>query len=675
MPSTNAPTHVFLVHGVGLPSEDLFGRQLTQKLVEIGVPEPGIHRIDWHQSVELPYLDLETTDKPFRVINFRQIAGLIRGLVGAAALPGPRNFRLSRCIYFLLHCTMVLAPFITVWSIVLIAKSRSAFSSNGLSHSLREPIINIGTLFFGPALDRFQWLPRAYCNVVAILVLAVILVHLAEKGGQGVLAGIRKCVACLAWPIVYVVALCSSWLGAISAALYVAIFTTGLLLQLLDHVTITPNGEIVAGVSMSTMVLNSLPATFLILAIVMAILIGARLLMWLFKVFADVMCFSGDPAYAKPLMDHVNAQFRNAALKADDRVVIVGHSLGSAICLNCLLDRPAPLTSTTQIVLVTIGSPITRLLARFFPGIMPPADSAAEQLRARYREFRWINVHRPFDPIGGALFSHAKPPLTCDISTRQYAKVLLAAHTGYWDDDVVINAVYSAIVDSRATEPASSPPTDREDLPNIAATTSLLPLRVNRFLANSMWFRAAVALSFVALATVNTAFLIHGQIGVANTPRLQTAGIATDDAWLYRYYETNPNAGRPEGGVAAQIPVDFYVVAFRPVGAVNVIASRVDPLAVRGRLDKEFTNEGQAATIKQRGGLFDVPATRVHIRIRYLQNDPFVFDFPTLRPKSWSDSAFYEIGMVWAALLMSVAVLGPLLLWLVPLYFGAHTVT
>lgn len=671
MPSTKLSTHVFLVHGVGLPTEDLFGRELAQKLLTIGVLESNINRIDWHQCVELPYVDVGSAERPFKVINFSQIAGLIRGLVGAATLPGPRNFWLSRFAYSLLHTMMIFAPLMMLWSVFLTAKLVS--SAGGLAASLVDPIIELGKLLFGPALSTLSWVPRTYLGAIEMLVAAVVLVHTAEDGAPGVRAGIRKSVACLAWPFVYFVALCASWFGAIYGALYVIIFTTDLALRLLDQVTITPKGVVVAGVSMNAMFMASLPGTLLSVLAILSILLGARLLMWCFKVFADVMRFAGDPTYAAALVRHVSAQLSKPQLKANDTVVIVGHSLGSAICLNCLLDRPALFPRTARIFLVTMGSPITRLLARFFPGIMPNAGSAAEQLRARYGEFRWINVYRPFDPIGGAIFSRLdKRPFTRDISTKQYRKVLFTAHTRYWDDDAVIQGVRRAIVESIDSDQMSSQPTDREWIPAKAGRQSPPILRMNRFLGRSLWIRTGLAVGMAALLIFNMAILIHNQMAHSNTPLLGKSSVTTDDAWLYRYYETNPNAGQP--GSVDQLPMDFYVVTFRPIGAAKPIAKRVDPLAIRGRLEDVFATKGQAATLAQRGAIFDMPATRVHIPVRYLANDPDIFDFPTLRPKSFSDSAIYEFAVLWYALFMMIFLVGPLVLWLVPLYFGRPTV-
>src|SRR5262249_41193505 len=113
---------------------------------------------------------------------------------------------------------------------------------------------------------------------------------------------------------------------------------------------------------------------------------------------------------------------------------------------------------------------------------------------------------------------------------------------------------------------------------------------------------------------------------------------------------------------------------FRPLGATKPIAQHVDPLVVRGRLEDVFATQGQAVSVIERGAFGDTPATRIHIPVRYLPNNPEIFDFPTLRPKSFEDSVTYEASVVWYVLILAIFLVGPVILWLVPLYFGMQTV-
>jgi hypothetical protein len=295
---------------------------------------------------------------------------------------------------------------------------------------------------------------------------------------------------------------------------------------------------------------------------------------------------------------------------------------------------------------------------------MAKADSAAAQLNARYPRFRWINIYRPFDPIGGSLFSKSDLEFARDIRTEQYRKVFLQAHAKYWDDEKVIDAVHSAIIEVRALEQISWQTGDGRNFVDTAAPTTPLLIRLNCFLGASGWYSSAVVLALLTLVTVNSVHSIHQSTAASNTARLKSAGKVTDDAWLYTYDEIIPG-GRDE----PLDSVDYYVVAFRPAGAVNKIARRVDPLTVRGRLNFE---KGQPVKVKQRLGLSDKSAIRIPIQVRYLPNDPTVFDFPALRPKSFSDTPMHELMLRFVFILWATP-LGLSVFWLLPIYFGVYS--
>src|SRR5262249_12630189 len=96
------------------------------------------------------------------------------------------------------------------------------------------------------------------------------------------------------------------------------------------------------------------------------------------------------------------------------------------------------------VVLVTAGSPLRRFFFRFFPGIFIPESPAgvAHLARGRLGDFHWLNVYRPWDPIGTSL------RLTVDgagrdVSTGQRLGVL-SAHLDYWRDPVVLKLVREA---------------------------------------------------------------------------------------------------------------------------------------------------------------------------------------------------------------------------------------
>ncbi len=87
---------------------------------------------------------------------------------------------------------------------------------------------------------------------------------------------------------------------------------------------------------------------------------------------------------------------RGTALAADGRVVLSGHSQGTVLAAAAILQL-AP-SERPGFALLTYGSPLTRLYARFFPRYFTP-----EILARIGRDVPWRNLWRPTDPIGGPI--------------------------------------------------------------------------------------------------------------------------------------------------------------------------------------------------------------------------------------------------------------------------------
>ena len=171
-------------------------------------------------------------------------------------------------------------------------------------------------------------------------------------------------------------------------------------------------------------------------------LIGFALVPWFVKVTLDVVRLTGDPEHRRRVLNRLHNVINRhlETLGDEDTLYLLGHSLGSVIILDYLLnvDRSP---SRCRVVLVTGGSPIRRLFGNFFPNqFFPncPRDSAC-LLIEKYRDFRWINVFRPWDQIGASM-RFDDPGLGTDICTKQWGK-FLTAHLGYWSDQTVLNKV------------------------------------------------------------------------------------------------------------------------------------------------------------------------------------------------------------------------------------------
>ncbi|MFG2046697.1 hypothetical protein ACGFIW_04620 [Micromonospora sp. NPDC048935] len=87
-------------------------------------------------------------------------------------------------------------------------------------------------------------------------------------------------------------------------------------------------------------------------------------------------------------------------------VLLTGHSHGSVLLAATVLQLPPEVGC--RVALLTHGSPLRRLYARLFPAYI---DDAALHDIGRRVGWRWVNLWRDTDPIGGWVFSaHRSPP-------------------------------------------------------------------------------------------------------------------------------------------------------------------------------------------------------------------------------------------------------------------------
>ncbi|PWR05531.1 hypothetical protein DKT68_26440 [Micromonospora acroterricola] len=87
-----------------------------------------------------------------------------------------------------------------------------------------------------------------------------------------------------------------------------------------------------------------------------------------------------------------------------DAVLLTGHSHGSVLLAATVLQLPPQVGS--RVALLTYGSPLRRLYARLFPAYLD--DAALCEIGGRVG-WRWVNLWRDTDPIGGWVFSAHRP--------------------------------------------------------------------------------------------------------------------------------------------------------------------------------------------------------------------------------------------------------------------------
>jgi hypothetical protein len=150
-----------------------------------------------------------------------------------------------------------------------------------------------------------------------------------------------------------------------------------------------------------------------------------------------------------------------------ERVIVVGHSLGSVIAydgLNRLIleDGAAAADQVLHVVdrtplFLTFGSPLDKT-AFIFGAQGHGTTEARESLAAsvqpliqdyRYRPDRWINIYSPWDIISGYLDLYDLPGSTSSKKVNNLADpeatTLLMAHTEYWNDGLLVRTLYNAL--------------------------------------------------------------------------------------------------------------------------------------------------------------------------------------------------------------------------------------
>ncbi|MFG3642943.1 hypothetical protein ACGF3C_22035 [Micromonospora sp. NPDC047762] len=86
-------------------------------------------------------------------------------------------------------------------------------------------------------------------------------------------------------------------------------------------------------------------------------------------------------------------------------VLLTAHSHGSVLAAATVLQLPPQVSS--RVALLTHGSPLSRLYARLFPAFVD--DEVLHEIGARV-DWRWVNLWRDTDSVGGWIFSAHRTP-------------------------------------------------------------------------------------------------------------------------------------------------------------------------------------------------------------------------------------------------------------------------
>ncbi|PZG02205.1 hypothetical protein [Micromonospora deserti] len=109
------------------------------------------------------------------------------------------------------------------------------------------------------------------------------------------------------------------------------------------------------------------------------------------------------PCYAERAVPEL-ARRITYLVESGNAVLIAGYSHGSVLVAATVLQLPPQVSG--RVALLTYGSPLRRLYARLFPAYID--DDMLHEVGGRVG-WRWLNLWRDTDPIGGWIFSAHRP--------------------------------------------------------------------------------------------------------------------------------------------------------------------------------------------------------------------------------------------------------------------------
>ncbi len=160
------------------------------------------------------------------------------------------------------------------------------------------------------------------------------------------------------------------------------------------------------------------------------------------------------PSYGERAVPELAARVNALADSPSSRVVLSGHSQGSVIVAATVLTLEPE--TAERVDVLTHGSPLRRLFARFFPAYLGP--DALRSVRERVGG-RWRNLYRETDPIGSWVLD---PPTVPDapvdrllVDPRRLSDEI-EGHSDYWRDPGYARALDELRSADRGSGSASS---------------------------------------------------------------------------------------------------------------------------------------------------------------------------------------------------------------------------
>jgi hypothetical protein len=175
-----------------------------------------------------------------------------------------------------------------------------------------------------------------------------------------------------------------------------------------------------------------LPASFYLFAVV------ARYFSLAFDLVGDVAYYIAKPAERQEIINQAARLFQTVASRAPNAcIVIAGHSLGSVLVSQTLLQSAPDYAGRGRTLLLTMGSPLA-VLSRAFPGNVETPQKLAAAFDASGSVLGWVNLWREQDIIGKVLRAGGGHFVERSLG--------VGPHSNYWGDERVWMSV-SAILE------------------------------------------------------------------------------------------------------------------------------------------------------------------------------------------------------------------------------------
>ncbi|MET7963307.1 hypothetical protein [Micromonospora zamorensis] len=209
----------------------------------------------------------------------------------------------------------------------------------------------------------------------------------------------------------------AEWLGLL-AITYAALSAIGLATSLLRLTDLAPDQLAwrVLGLPAGAVGMGLALGSYLVAAVVVALILGglfAYRTAWFRRhigILWDLGTFwpraahpFAPPSYADRAVPELADRITHLT-ERHDGVLLCGHSHGSVLLALAVLRLPPRVRQ--RVVLLTYGSPLDRLYARLFPAFLNETVLRAVGERV---EWRWLNLWRDTDPVGGWIFAPHRP--------------------------------------------------------------------------------------------------------------------------------------------------------------------------------------------------------------------------------------------------------------------------